>query len=293
MSNEILKHYPYFERNIAEFQKISEAESAELLSAKTQKDKILANQFVMTADNDGILMFEKLYGIIANPGESLQFRRERILNRIRLLPPFTETFLRALLDKFIGEGSYTLAVDYANYIIYINYGFLDENIKKEISIIIDKIKPSNMIYINEPLLIYGILENETISSTPEIFYRLGTTWVLGARPFKALSATEVFKLANNNSITNDLLTETANFVEGQIGKVILNGSITINTFTQKQVSDNTVELEYEVDNSMGITVITRIQICKTDGTALTDVTVYVPIDGSALINHKIEIKEGV
>ena len=130
MSNEILKHYPYFERNIAEFQKISEAESAELLSAKTQKDKILANQFVMTADNDGILMFEKLYGIIANPGESLQFRRERILNRIRLLPPFTETFLRALLDKFIGEGSYTLAVDYANYIIYINYGFLDENIKK-------------------------------------------------------------------------------------------------------------------------------------------------------------------
>ena len=42
MSNEILKHYPYFERDIAEFQKISEAESAELLSAKTQKDKILA-----------------------------------------------------------------------------------------------------------------------------------------------------------------------------------------------------------------------------------------------------------
>ena len=150
-----------------------------------------------------------------------------------------------------------------------------------------------MVYINEPLLIYGLLENETISSTPEIFYRLGTTWVLGARPFKVLSATEVFKLANNNSITNDLLTETANFVEGQIGKVILNGSITINTFTQKQVSDNTVELEYEVDNSMGITVITRIQICKTDGTALTDATVYVPIDGSALINHKIEIKEGV
>lgn len=293
MSNRILKHLPYFERGVAEFQKIADAEVAELVRAEAQKDKILANQFVRTADIQGIEMFEELYNIVPESTDTLEFRRERILNRMALLPPFTERFLRQLLDRFIGENAYTLIVDYNNYIIYINYGSIDQDTEKEISIVIDKVKPSNMVFITEPLLTYRLLQNETISIIPEIFYRLGTSWVLGARPFKALDTKEVFKLPNVNSITNDLLTDTANFVEGQIAKVIINGTVTINTFTTKQVTDSTVELEYEVTNAMGVNTITRIQICKADDTSLTDVTVYVPVVGSALINHKIEVKEGV
>ena len=293
MSNKIIQHIPHYERGVFEFQKISEAENAELDYAKTNFNKVLENQFVLTADSDGLAMFEKLYGIVPEPTDTLDFRRQRILNRARLQPPFTETFLRLMLDSLLGEGLYTLIVDYANYIIYINSSSANENQQTEVAILVDKIKPANMVFVTEPLLIYGIKVNETISQIPEIFYRLGTSWVLGARPFKDLDATEVFKVANVNSITDDLLEDTATFVEGEIAKVIINGTVTITTFTTKQVSDNKVELEYEVSNSMGVNTITRIQICKADNTPLTDVTVYVPVVGQTLINHKIEVKEGV
>ncbi len=291
MSNRITQHQPHYERGVFEFQEIAKTEDTELNLSTLQKDKVLANQFVLTADEDGIAMFEKLYGIIPESGDTLQFRREKILNRIQLQPPYTERFLRAQLDRILGAGTYTLIVDYNDYIIYINYNTESESISKEVSLVINKVKPVNMAYVTEPLLIYGILENEVITSIPTVYYKLGTSWILGKYPFKIRGEGEVFKLASINSITDNLLTATANFVMDEISKVVLNGSVEITTFSVKRVVNNTVEVEYEVTPAQ-VNTITRLQLCKADGTILTDVTVYVPILDDTVINHKINVKEG-
>lgn len=293
MSNRISQHQPKYEKGIFEFKEIARVEEDELTAGYAQKERILLNQFVLTADESGVQMFEKLYGIVPAGGDTLDFRKERILSRIQLQPPYTERFLRAQLDKLIGAGTYDLIIDYNDYIIYINYQAPSESIEKEVSIVVSKIKPANMVYVTEPLLIYGLLENEVISSTPTIYYKLGTRWILGKYPFKFYGEEEVFKLANVNSITSSLLEDTANFIMNETNKVILNGSIEINTFTVKRVSNNVFELEYEVSPNLGISNITRIQLCKSDGTALTDVVVYVPILDETLVNHKIQVKEGV
>ena len=291
MSNRITQHQPHYERGVFEFQEIAKTEDTELNLSTLQKDKVLANQFVLTADEDGIAMFEKLYGIIPESGDTLQFRREKILNRIQLQPPYTERFLRAQLDRILGAGTYTLIVDYNDYIIYINYNTESESISKEVSLVINKVKPVNMAYVTEPLLIYGILENEVITSIPTIYYKLGTSWILGKYPFKIRGEGEVFKLASINSITDNLLAATANFVMDEVSKVVLNGSVEITTFSVKRVVNNTVEVEYEVTPAQ-VNTITRLQLCKADGTILTDVTVYVPILDDTVINHKINVKEG-
>ena len=292
MFNKISQHQPTYEKGIYEFQQIANVENSELASAKTQFDKVLLNQFVLTADANGLAMFEKLYNIVPVPDDDLEFRRQRILNRTLLQPPFTETFLRTLLDSLLGKDLYELRIDYANYIIYIKSFDADQKTKNEVSILIDKIKPANMVYVSEPLLVYNLLEGETITKQDGIFYNLGTNWILGKNPFRVFGPVEVFKMPGIHSITDTLLEETATFVEGQIDKVIINESVTITNFTTKQAVDNEVELEYEVTNLMGVNNITRIQICKSDGTALTDVTTYIPVVGQVSLNHKIRIAEG-
>ena len=292
MSNRISQHQPYYERGIFEFQEIARIENAELAALAVQSNRILANQFIMTANEDGILLFEKLYGIVAAEGDSLAFRRDRLLGRIRLQPPLTERFLRRQLDNLVGEGEYELNINYNGYTIRLGTAAENQSYAQEVSIIVNKIKPANMVYINEPLLTDSILENETIIQFPLIAnYRLGTTWNLGKKPFKSTGEAEVIKLANITSVQNSLLVGTANYVKDSIAKVLVNGTVAITNFVTKQVNNTTVELEYSV-SSNDVNTITQLQLCKADDTVLTSVAVYVPIVGETLVNHKIKISEG-
>lgn len=294
MSNRISKNQPRYEREIFEFKEIARVESAQLDGADTQREKIFLNQFVLTADADGLAMFENLYNIISEPTDTLEFRRERILLRIQLQPPFTLRYLKQQLDKIIGAGKYTVDIDYNNYTLTVNSAAENQSYAQEVAVVIGKIKPANIVFVSRPLVVQGLFENETITNIPlQLNYRLGTRWNLGQKPFKSRGVKEVIKMADVQSIDDNLLTETANFIDSIIYKIIVNDNVEITDFVTKQVSDNTVELEYNVNNDLGVNFINRLRVCKEDGTVLTDATVYIPVVGETLVNHKISVKEGV
>lgn len=294
MSNRISKNQPHYEREIFEFKEIARVESAQLDGADTQREKIFLNQFVLTADADGLTMFENLYNIISEPTDTLEFRRERILLRIQLQPPFTLRYLKQQLDKIIGAGKYTIDIDYNNYTLTVSSAAENQSYAQEVAVVIGKIKPANIVFVSRPLVVQGLFENETITNIPLQFnYRLGTRWNLGQKPFKSRGAREVIKMATINSLTNDLLSDTAVFINSIISKIIINDNIIINDFITKKVTDNIVELEYNVNNDLGVNFINRLRVCKKDGTVLTDATVYIPVVGETLVNHKITVKEGV
>lgn len=294
MSNRISKSQPHYEREIFEFKEIARVESAQLDGVDTQREKIFLNQFVLTADADGLAMFENLYNIISEPTDTLEFRRERILLRIQLQPPFTLRYLKQQLDKIIGVGKYTVDIDYNNYTLTVNSAAENQSYAQEVAVVIGKIKPANIVFVSRPLVVQGLFENETITNIPlSLNYRLGTSWNLGQRPFKSRGSREVIKMANVQSIDDNLLTETANFIDSIIYKIIVNDNVEITDFVTKQVSDNTVELEYNVSNDSGVNFINRLRVCKKDGTVLTDAAVYIPVVGETLVNHKISVKEGV
>lgn len=294
MSNRISKNQPHYEREIFEFKEIARVESAQLDSADTQREKIFLNQFVLTADADGLAMFENLYNIISEPTDTLEFRRERILLCIQLQPPFTLRYLKQQLDKIIGAGKYTVDIDYNNYTLTVNSAAENQSYAQEVAVVIGKIKPANIVFVSRPLVVQGLFENETIINIPlQSNYRLGTRWNLGQKPFKSRGVKEVIKMADVQSIDDNLLTETANFIDSIIYKIIVNDNVEITDFVTKQVSDNTVELEYNVNNDLGVNFINRLRVCKKDGTVLTDAAVYIPVVGETSVNHKISVKEGV
>lgn len=82
MAADLIHILPAWFRPVREFQVIMEAHGAALDQAEKQIRQTWDNCFIQTADADTIRMYEELFGLVYKPGETLEFRRQRILQSI-------------------------------------------------------------------------------------------------------------------------------------------------------------------------------------------------------------------
>ena len=250
------------------------------------------NQFILTADEETISVYEKMFSILANPTtETLQFRRERILNRMSLQPPFTMRWLQNKLDGIIGVGKWNAYVDYANRTLYIESFVVNQQWFNELRITINRIKPCNLVFVNKPLIMADVVANETIvSATQHYNYILGQ-WQLGQEPFATTDPEEVIKLPSVNSINPNLLADVASFSATDVVAVRLNGSVKLSDFTTKAGQGTTTVVEYEVKPAQA-SEITQIELLGTGDRVLTASAVYIPVTEAVICKHSINFKEG-
>lgn len=294
MLNRLLGSFvPSVYDGIVEMHDIINSEERVMDIARKEMSAAFANTFVLTADESGVIMFEKMLNITANAQtEDLEFRRDRILNRMAMSPPFTLRFLKHKLDEIMGVGSWNAYIDYNNYTLYVESSAVNQNWYSEVEFTISRVKPCNMVFINVPRTAMNINLSEEISYAQKNWnYRLGS-WRLGQSSFATLTEGGVIKMAETKSIQPSLLNDAANFVAGDIASVILNDRFQIEEFSLKQVSDNVVSIEYVVEPNM-MSVITDIKLVKADGAVLTQSAVYVPVTQTVLSKHIITVKEGV
>lgn len=283
---------PSVYREVVEMDDIIAAEEIHMNTARTEMLTAFANTFVLTADESGVIMFESMLSIIANPAtEDLEFRRQRILNRMSMSPPFTFRFLKQKLNEIIGVGNWTAYIDFSNYTLYVESSATNQSWYHEIEFTINRIKPCNIVFINVPYTSRNILLSEEISyATLSWKYRLGS-WKLGRDPFAILSEGGIVKMADVKSIQKSLLEDTAKFVSDDIASVLINDEIVITEFSFKQVSSNLVSIEYDVSPDM-TSLVTDIKLRRADGEVLTQSSVYIPVTQSILSKHLITVKEG-
>ena len=250
------------------------------------------NQFILTADEETISVYEKMFSILANPTtETLQFRRERILNRMSLQPPFTMRWLQNKLDEIIGVGKWSAYVDYANRTLYIESFVVNQQWFNELRITINRIKPCNLVFVNKPLIMEDVVANETIvSATQHYNYILGQ-WQLGQGPFATTDSEEVIKLPSVNSINPNLLADVASFSATDVVAVRLNGSVKLSDFTTKAGQGTTTIVEYKVKPAQA-SEITQIELLGTGDRVLTASAVYIPVTEAVICKHAINFKEG-
>ena len=122
---------------------------------------------------------------------------------------------------------------------------------------------------------------------------MGTTWVLGKKPFTSLENMGVIKMADVSSIKQDLLNHMATFTASDIAGVRINGTFMVPAFVTKAAANNLVTVEYEISETDGISEVTQIELLDSVGTVLTNSVVYVPILERVILKHNILIKEGV
>lgn len=109
---------PDWFQNVMEFNELMESEEVELEEAENSIRSVRNNCYIQSADETTILLYEKRFGI-AYQGESLEYRRSRIMQRYNTVVPFTIGFLKDRLTELYGSQGYEMSVDEKNSLITI------------------------------------------------------------------------------------------------------------------------------------------------------------------------------
>ena len=179
MQTLILNHYPPVIKQIKEMQQIAKAEDIEFSKLNTKIKEVIRNMFVFTADETGVMRFEKLLGIKPKAAQSLDDRKIYILSMMnRRKMSLSE--LMAMLSNY-SEGI-TILNDIANMemIVEIN---TDAGSLDMLNNIIDEILPLNIYFM-------FAMQRETV-----IKYRLEDLIFMAFEP--AAADTEYCNFDNN------------------------------------------------------------------------------------------------
>lgn len=241
---------------------------------------------------DGILLFVYEGGGKVSYHKEIDIfttRRERLLNRQSLNPPFTVKFIQNRLDEILGEGNYTLEIDYENSTIIVENTSTSQAWAEELFITINNVKPASMLYINRPVDISNLYVNESIHMSQYLYnYRLGTRWVLGRKPFLSFEDKGEVKSLAVKSITPALHHKVAQFIIGATTKVRINGSHIITTFISKTVDENEANIIYDVAFG-SVDNVTKIELMDNEDNVLSTTNLFIPIPDDTQIRHRIPV----
>lgn len=106
--NRYSKYLPNTVRELREFQQLGEVEAPILEEEAAAKDKLIRNQWILTAERDGLLRLAAIIGISEAKQMETEELRQEILYRWNLHRPYTYFHLIDWLDGFCGEEWYLL-----------------------------------------------------------------------------------------------------------------------------------------------------------------------------------------
>ena len=246
LDTDLLRYLPPWFRRILDFQEICKTESAQMEALAAAIHGVADNFFFQTMDEGAVSTWEKIFGIVPNPQtETLDFRRQRVLNRVSMQPPFTLGFLYQKLDQIIGKGKYEVHVDYPNYTLYILSSAENQSYATEVSYTVGRIKPAHMVFINQPFVANKLTLGEAVALSALVWqYRLGS-WGLGLTPFVLTEDKEVVVVPSNASVQQELLEDTAKAIPPNVASARINGSIVISSLDRTTVG-NVAQVQYTV-----------------------------------------------
>lgn len=112
------KYLPEFISNIKEFQQLDATVSVEINELRDKLLQLQDNQFIETADDEGLSRYEKMLSIPYS--EDVATRRFNILNKYNSTIPFTMMWLTNTLNTTLGKGNFLLDMNYNNYTLTIS-----------------------------------------------------------------------------------------------------------------------------------------------------------------------------
>lgn len=289
---DICQYWPEWFRKILDFQALCQTEGEELRGMAEAMDQVRQNLYVQTMDEGATAEWESIFRIVANPAtESLEFRRDRVLNRLSMRPPFTLTYLYQRLDALFGPGNWEVEMDYPNATLYIEAAVEDQQYFSELSATMDIVKPCHIVYISRPRVSAVLLLSEEIALTKGRYnYSLGG-WALGQLPFRSQDKEEIVKMAAQPSIQPALLDQTAAFVADDVQSVRINGTVLISALSHSSAG-NVGTVGYTVLKTQ-VQEVTLIELLDADGAVLASSPVYVPInEDKVAFRHRFTVKEG-
>lgn len=157
----IIEYLPEFLQKYLQLKLICEAENVIFQEALNEIDIINDNQFILTANSQGLKRFEKMLGIVASSNDSLDVRRAKLLLKWNDNIAYTYTNFLKNLDIICGEKNYITEEHFSDYLLKIVtflYGYGQVNQVEEL---IKTMIPCNIVIKSENKMnfdIYGTAE---------------------------------------------------------------------------------------------------------------------------------------
>lgn len=289
------RYFPRFYDGYVEIDAIIDTEDKAFEEIGVNFRRAINNQFIKLADETGISAYEVLFDVIADPStETLEERRDRLLNRVSVIPYYTTIFLRNRLDSLIGAGLYNLIIDYDNYTLYLESAAKNQLYYNEIAVLMSNIKPCNIVFINMPLVSQQIFVSEQVNVSKLTYnYVLGGQWKLGEKPFISYEDKGIIKGRSTNSMSSLMEAKYRQFTLSEITSVLINNTIRITTFLTKEEVNGEAIIEYIVPQQEQNIEVTNIKLLDKNGLICFESPVYVPVYEDTIMKHNIIIKEGV
>jgi len=128
---------------VLEMETLLEVEQYELDELQSAIDRQAGNQFVMTADADGIVAWESMVGIETLTSMDLETRRYNVLARLLPPKPMTITYLSELLEmlninaKLVKNGTFSFNVE---------FNATDDGAADRLNLLLKQIMPANLVF---------------------------------------------------------------------------------------------------------------------------------------------------
>lgn len=167
-----LAYLPPVLQNIREFQELAKAVNPEIIALKKAINKVLNEQFIQSAE-DTLQWREKEFNITASRDETIEFRRERLIERKSRKPPVTLRSLRDRLNAYIGTTQAEIKLVPGEYAFVVSIPAVDGYKFRDIQGLVERLKPANMEYLQYPFSIERIRICETSTEIKISYARAG------------------------------------------------------------------------------------------------------------------------
>ena len=293
MEFDVRSLFPKVYDGYKEIDEIANTENYLFNAAKSEVECIRDNTFITQCDEQGIKEYENFMGIIPDVNrESLDFRKQRVINRLTTKPPFTIKFLEGKLDSLIGKGKWTLIKDFEHFQVIIESSAINQQWFEEISVTMNSIKPCNIVFTNVPLLETAVTAGELVSyATAQYNYLLGVSFILNGTPFGEYLDKGVVKTESTKSLESKMLDALASSLINGISKVRINDSVDISNFKTKESEGNKATLIFDVVPTEALKEISEIKLLDTTNAVLSKSVVYIPLTEPVTIKHVFTVRE--
>ena len=167
-----LGYLPPVLQNVLEYQEIAKAVNPEIIALKQAVNKVLNEQFIQSAE-DTLEWREEEFEIVASSDETIEFRRERLIERKSRKPPITLRTLRDRLNSYIDTTQAKVELVPGEYAFTISIPAVDGYKFRDIQQMVNDLKPANMEYIQYPFSIERVRIRETSREMKVVYARAG------------------------------------------------------------------------------------------------------------------------
>lgn len=140
----LINYLPIFLQNILEYKEIMNVEDLEISDIKAEIENSINEVSIQNATEKGIARYEKILNMKTSSELSLENRRVLVKSKFLNRAPFTVKWLDNKLKSLCGEGNYEINIDYKNFILNIQIGYLFEEATEEIRKDLKNIVPANL-----------------------------------------------------------------------------------------------------------------------------------------------------